>query len=65
MEWEKKLQDSEREIKYVKDELKSSDKQKQKWFAWTVRLGISSIALLLLLIAAIWLLIQKKKANIL
>jgi len=60
MEWEKKLQDSEREVKYVKDELKESNKQKDKWFKWTVRLGISSISLLLLLAVAAYLLFKKK-----
>jgi len=65
MEWEYKNQQLEKRLTASQDETAQKEKSKEKWFAWTVRLGVSSIILLLLLIAAIWLLIQKQKAKVL
>lgn len=65
MEAQAALQGSKNEIKEAKGEIASKEKKIQKWFACTVRLGISSIIELLIIIGLIWLLFQKKKANIL
>lgn len=65
MELDLRLLSINQELKDSKIEVAQKEKSQQKWFAWTVRLGISSIILLLLLIAAIWLLIQKSKAKLL